>query len=52
MTNGLHTLTVVTRDGAGNEAMSAPCQVTVDNPPLTVAITSASDGDTVSGTVR
>ena len=51
-TNGLHTLTVVAHDGAGNQTVSVPCQVTVDNPVLTIPITSVSDGDTVSGTVQ
>ena len=49
--NGVHVLSAVARDAAGNETTSAPCPVTVQNKALSVAFTSPSDGATVSGTV-
>jgi hypothetical protein len=49
--NGLHVMTMVARDAAGNETTSAPCQWNVQNPVLTVPLTSPADGDVVSGVV-
>jgi len=53
-TNGLHTLTAVARDAAGNTTISTGVSVTVSNPapdtiPPTVSITAPADGTTVSG---
>lgn len=50
--NGTYTLTAVARDAAGNEAISAPCEVTIDNPPIELSFASPSDDATVSGVVR
>jgi len=51
--NGSHTLTARARDAAGNLATSTAVVVTVSNDttPPTVAITSPSDGMTVSGAI-
>lgn len=56
--NGSHTLTVRARDAAGNVSTSTPVTVTVSNAPPapdttapSVAITSPSEGATVSGTI-
>jgi hypothetical protein len=49
--NGTHVMTIVARDGAGNET-SAPCEWNVHNPTVTVPFTSPADGATVSGTVN
>ena len=55
--NGSYTLTAVARDGAGNQATSAPVTITVANQPAgdtsppTVGITSPQSGATVSGTI-
>src|SRR5438876_267011 len=51
--NGLHTLTAVARDAAGNRTTSAPVTITVANDTTapTVSITSPANGATVSGTV-
>jgi hypothetical protein len=54
--NGVHTLTAVARDNAGNTTTSAPITVTVQNiaadtvPPV-VALSAPADGATVSGAV-
>ena len=56
--NGPHTITAVARDAAGNRTTSAPVTLTVNNAPPpdttppTVSITSPSNGQTVSGTVK
>jgi fibronectin type 3 domain-containing protein len=50
--NGTYSLTAVARDAAGNETTSAPCQVTIDNPPIELSFLSPADGATVSGIVR
>ena len=55
--DGVHALEAVARDAAGNAAMSDPHVVQVDNAvadasPPTVAITSPTDGSTVSKTVQ
>ena len=50
--NGVHSLTAVARDAAGNTTTATPVSVTVNNdvaPPI-VAITAPADGATVSGT--
>jgi hypothetical protein len=54
--NGVHTLTAIARDNAGNTMMSAPIIVTVQNiapdtVPPAVSLTGPADGATVSGTV-
>src|SRR5207245_2685265 len=51
--NGLHTLTAVARDAAGNRTTSAPVTITVANDTTapTVSITSPAGGATVSGTI-
>jgi len=51
--NGLHTLTAVARDAAGNRTSSALVTITVANDTTapTVSITSPANGATVSGTV-
>jgi hypothetical protein len=54
--NGVHTLTAVARDAAGNTRTSAPVTVTVQNiatdtvPPV-VSLSAPADGATVSGSV-
>ena len=48
-TDGGHTLTATATDGVGLTAESAGVNVTVDNTPPTVSITSPADGTTVSG---
>jgi fibronectin type 3 domain-containing protein len=48
--NGPHTLTTVVRDAAGNEATWS-CEVTIDNPPMTIEFTSPTDGASLDGTV-
>ena len=55
--NGLHTLSAVARDAAGNQGVAADVTVTVDNgvpdtTPPTVAITAPVEASTVSGTVQ
>ena len=49
--NGLHSLTAVARDGAGNTTTSPPTSVTVDNDTTapSVALTAPPAGSTVSG---
>ena len=54
--NGLHTLTAVARDAAGNTTTSAPITVTVQNNPPdavppAVSLLAPADGATVSGSV-
>src|SRR5205823_273915 len=52
--DGVHVLTAVARDTAGNTATAANVSVTVanaDTVPPTVSLTSPADGATVSGTV-
>src|SRR5262249_35426158 len=51
--NGIHTLTAVASDGAGNQLTSAAVQVTVTNAaaPLTISITAPISGVTASGPV-
>src|SRR5439155_6787768 len=49
--NGVHTLTAVARDAAGNTATSAAVSVTVDNVPPTVSISAPAAGATVAGTI-
>src|SRR5437870_2542616 len=48
---GVHTLTAVARDAAGNTATSPAVNVTVNNIPPTVSITAPANGATVAGTV-
>ena len=51
--NGVHTLTAVARDAAGNSTTSAGVSVTVnnvDNTPPTVSMTAPANGATVAGT--
>src|SRR5262249_31088762 len=50
--NGLHTVTAVARDAAGNTATAAAVTVTVfnDTTPPSVSITAPADGATVSAT--
>ncbi|HET8755556.1 MAG TPA: LamG-like jellyroll fold domain-containing protein [Solirubrobacteraceae bacterium] len=50
VSNGPHTMTVIARDAAGNETVE-DCPWTVSNSALSVPITGAADGGTVSGTV-
>ena len=53
-TEGVHVLTAIARDTAGNTTTSAPVSVTVDNvddTAPTVSITAPAGGATVSGTV-
>src|SRR5215208_3923064 len=52
LANGTHVVRAIARDAAGNEAVSAPCSFSVENTVLTVPITSLSEGQTISGTVR
>jgi hypothetical protein len=49
--NGVHTLSAVARDVAGNTSIASAVRVTVDNDatPPTVSITAPGDGATVSG---
>ena len=53
VSNGLHTLSAVARDGSGNIATATPVSVTVNNPidltPPTVSITAPANGASVSG---
>ena len=49
--NGTYSVTAVARDLAGNETVSAPCEITVDNAPISVGFVSPADAATVSGTV-
>ncbi|PYR35032.1 MAG: hypothetical protein DMF93_22440 [Acidobacteria bacterium] len=52
-TNGVHTLTAVARDAAGNSTTSAAISVTVNNvdgTPPTVSMTAPASGATVAGT--
>src|SRR3989449_4317819 len=54
--NGIHTLTAIARDAAGNQTTSAAVSVTVNNAvsdttPPTVSITGPADGSTVSATM-
>src|SRR5438093_4669051 len=54
VSNGVHSLTAVARDAAGNQTTSAAISVTVNNPdtvPPTVSVTSPASGATVSGTI-
>jgi Bacterial Ig domain len=55
-TNGIHTLTAVARDAAGNITTSAPVTVTVNNNPdttaPTVSLIGPATGATVKGTVN
>jgi len=51
-TAGLHTLTAIARDAAGNRTTSSPVTVTVDNVPPMVSLTSPSNGATFSGTIN
>ena len=48
--NGAHTMSVIARDELGNETVK-DCPWTVSNRALSIPITGASDGGTVSGTV-
>ena len=55
-TSGMHAVTAVARDAAGNAAMSAPVSIsvtvdTVDEQGPTVTVTSPGNGATVSGTI-
>ena len=50
-TEGIHVLTLVARDAAGNEAVSPPCQINLQRPDVTVPFVSLADGDTVRGIV-
>ncbi len=55
-TSGMHSVTAVARDAAGNAATSAPVSIsvtvdTVDAQGPTVAVTSPGNGTTVSGTI-
>ena len=49
--NGTYTLTAVARDAAGNETATEPCEVTVDNVPLSIEFTAPADGAAVDGIV-
>src|SRR5206468_1264742 len=51
--NGVHTLTAITRDAAGNVATSASVSVTVfnDTTPPAVSMTAPAAGATVAGTI-
>jgi hypothetical protein len=49
--DGLHSLTAVARDPAGNVATSASVSVTVDNTAPVVAVTSPAGGATVSASI-
>ncbi len=54
--NGVHTLTAVARDAAGNTTTSAPITITIQNiaadtVPPAVSLTAPANGATVSGTV-
>src|SRR3989449_1933727 len=54
--NGIHTLTAIARDAAGNQTTSAVVSVTVNNgvsdtTPPTVSVTGPADGSTVSATI-
>src|SRR5205807_1315857 len=49
--NGVHSLTAVARDAAGNTATSAVVSVTVDNAPPTVSLTAPTAGASVAGTI-
>ena len=49
--NGVRVMTVAVRDAAGNETVSEPCLWNVQNPVLTVPVTSPTDGAVVSGVV-
>lgn len=51
-TDGGHALTATATDGVGLTADSAGVNVTVDNTPPTVSITSPAEGTTVSGTTE
>ena len=51
ISNGLHVMTAIARDGAGNEATSAPCTWLIHNKVLTVPFASPADGAVVSGIV-
>jgi fibronectin type 3 domain-containing protein len=51
VSNGLHVMTAIARDGGGNETTSAPCTWLIHNKVLTVPIVSPADGATVSGVV-
>ena len=51
ISNGLHEMVAIARDGAGNETTSAPCTWLIHNKVLTVPITSPLDGATVRGVV-
>jgi len=50
--NGVHSLTAVARDGAGNTTTATPVSVTVNNDiaPPTVAMTAPANGSTATGT--
>jgi len=54
VSNGVHTLRAVARDGAGNNATSATISITVNNvvdsTPPTVSVTAPLNGATVAGT--
>src|SRR5207247_4605814 len=49
--NGLHTLTAVARDAAGNTATTAAVSVTVDNAPPVISNMSASGITSISATI-
>jgi hypothetical protein len=49
ISDGIHTLTAVARDAAGNQATSPSVTVTVDNTPPAVSVGAPSNGATVSG---
>src|SRR5262245_10813807 len=52
VSNGAHTLTAVARDAGGNQAISLPSTVTVNNPDMTVvSIKAPASGSLVSGSV-
>src|SRR5262245_13314410 len=52
VSNGAHTLTAVDRDAGGNQAISLPSTVTVNNPDMTVvSIKAPASGSLVSGSV-
>src|SRR5207253_2299970 len=50
-TNGVHTLTAVARDAAGNTATSAAVSLAVDNAPPMVSISAPAADSTVTGTI-